>query len=808
MRRGLLICGLLALAVTPAAHGANVEVVVTLKSPPLAEVFARHGTLAFSSFARPNRLLLNAPASRDYLQRLETAQRSLQARIQTRIPRARVRWRFGVVLNGFAVVVPRSDLAKLSRVAGVEVWPSVGYHTLLDMTPQIIGAPTVWGPTLATAGQGVKIAIVDDGIDQTHPFFAPTDYTYPAGFPKGQTAYTTPKVIAARAFAPATPVYANAKLPFDPELSDHGIHVAGIAAGNNNTPTRSGPFRLSGIAPHAYLGNYKALGIPSEFGANGNSPELAAAVEAAVRDGMDVINMSLGEAEIDPSRDLVARALNAAADAGVVSAISAGNDFGELGFGSITSPGNAAKVISVAASSGGHGSPDVDNIADFSSAGPTPYSLTFKPDVTAPGQSVASAAPGGGFVESSGTSMSAPHVAGAAALFRQRHPTWTPSQIKSALVLTGDPVRNGGTAEVNPLREGGGRINLVRADQPLVFASPTNVSFGLLKPGATVQRTVSLADAGGGAGLWNVATSIAGAPLSLPAQATVPGLLPVRAVVPRNAREGEVTGFVVVSRDGARRRIPFWLRVERPRLRRDRHVALVRPGEYAANTSRGAARVSSYRYPDVLPGHAAFPVSLTGREIVYRVHIRRRIANFGVAVITRNRGVQVEPRVVRGGDENRLAGYTGLPFDQNPYRSGYGRHRLVAGVALPGPDVYDIVFDTPRGARSGAFRFRFWQGDIQPPSVRVLGVRNGFLELAVSDGGSGVDPLSLQARIDGDFVPVSFASGRARVSLAGDARGRHTLSFTASDYQEAKNMENVARILPNTRTLRTTFVRP
>ena len=111
------------------------------------------------------------------------------------------------------------------------------------------------------------------------------------GFPKGQTAYTTPKVIVARAFAPATPVYRNSRtLPFDPELSDHGTHVAGIAAGDNNTPTRTG-VRLSGIAPRAYLGSDKALGIPSQFGANGNSPELAAAVEAAVRDGMDVINL-------------------------------------------------------------------------------------------------------------------------------------------------------------------------------------------------------------------------------------------------------------------------------------------------------------------------------------------------------------------------------------------------------------------------------------------------------------------------------------------------------------------------------------
>ena len=446
-----------ALAFASAARAGNVEVVVTLKSPPLAEVFARQGTLAFSSFARPRRLLLSAPASRSYLQRLDFAQRALEARIHARIPDcpgALALWRRAQWLRRRRSSVRRSTSSH--AVEGLQVWPSIGYHTLLDMTPQIIGAPTIWGPTLATAGQGVKIGIIDDGIDQTHPFFAPAGYAYPAGFPKGQAAYTTPKVIVARAFAPATPAYANAKLPFDPELSDHGIHVAGIAAGNHNTPTRTGGFRLSGIAPRAYLGNYKALGIPSEFGANGNSPELAAAIEAAVRDGMDVINMSLGETEIDPSRDLVVTALNAAADAGVVSTVSAGNDFAELGFGSITSPGNAVKAISVAASSGGHGSPDVDNIADFSSAGPTPYSLTFKPDVTAPGRGVASAAPGGGFVESSGTSMSAPHVAGGAALLRQRHPTWTPAQIKSALVLTGDPVHNGGTAEVNPLREGGG----------------------------------------------------------------------------------------------------------------------------------------------------------------------------------------------------------------------------------------------------------------------------------------------------------------------------------------------------------------
>ncbi len=85
------------------------------------------------------------------------------------------------------------------------------------------------------------------------------------------------------------------------------------------------------------------LTIPTPgFGLNGNSPEIVAAIEAAVRDGMDVINLSIGEAEIDPSSDIVAAALDAAAAAGVVPVVAAGNSFGELGAGSITSPATSA----------------------------------------------------------------------------------------------------------------------------------------------------------------------------------------------------------------------------------------------------------------------------------------------------------------------------------------------------------------------------------------------------------------------------------------------------------------------------------
>jgi hypothetical protein len=200
-------------------------------------------------------------------------------------------------------------------------------------------------------------------------------------------------------------------------------------------------------------------------------------------------------------------------------------------------------------------------------------------------------------------------------------------------------------------------------------------------------------------------------------------------------------------------------------------------------------------------------VQLPGREVAYTVNLRKRYANFGVAVVSRPRGVTVEPRIVRGADENRLAGLTAFPFDANPYRPSEGIHRLISGVIRPAPGIYTIVFDTPAHGRTGTFAFRMWEGDTTPPAVRVLGVRGRSLELRVSDRGSGVDPRSLVAHIDGEDRLLSYANGLVRIPLAGLARGRHMLAFTAADFQEAKNNENVG-ILPNTRKLQRTFMIP
>ncbi|HVM56777.1 MAG TPA: S8 family serine peptidase [Gaiellaceae bacterium] len=803
-----------------AADGGLVEVVVTLPQPSLSEAILRDRGLAAHATVH-HRLNVRAPASVSYLRTLASAQRTLQARIRAAIPDAAVHWRYGVVLNGMAVVVPRSQLATLSRIPGATVWPSVTYHALrdastaLNRTPQLIGATTIWGPALATAGQGMKIAIIDDGVDQAHSFFDPTGYTYPAGFPKGNTAYTTPKVIVARAFAPASETWKYANTPFDPQYSDHATHVAGIAAGDHGTISNGprGRVAVSGIAPAAYIGNYKVLTVPTrDYGLDGNSPEITAGIEQAVKDGMDVINLSLGEPEVEPSRDIVVKALDDAADAGVVPVVAAGNDYEDAGRGSVGSPATAPEAITVAASSEGGSSP-ADEIASFSSGGPTPISLQMKPDVTAPGEGILSSIPPNNWDVWDGTSMATPHVAGAAALLKQRHPAWTVEQIKSALESTGDPVHVPDTlTEVASTREGGGRIDVPRADNPLIFTDPTGLSFGLVRRGSTVARELAISDAGGGPAPWTVAVTAQSTPRGVTLSANAPTVvagstITVTAATSADAAEGEATGFVTLTRGTDVRRVPYWFRVEAPQLGTDPHTALAGPGVYRGDTAGKASRVSSYRYPELgeAPG---VPTNLSGPEQVFRYDLTRPVENFGAVVVSHGVGVTVSPRIVEAGDENRLVGYTGLPVMLNPY-VGLPRPTPVVAAILPLTGEYDIVFDTPAGGKPGKFTFRFWVNDTTPPALRLLSgsVRRGAaLKVAVTDAQSGVDPGSLRARVDGKATRFTYERGVLVLRTARLSPGSHRLSVQASDYEEAKNMEDVGPVLPNTRTLQTSFV--
>jgi hypothetical protein len=431
----------------------------------------------------------------------------------------------------------------------------------------------------------------------------------------------------------------------------------------------------------------------------------------------------------------------------------------------------------------------------------------MKPDVTAPGADILSSVPGseGTWNTFSGTSMASPHIAGGAALLKQRHPTWTVEQIKSALVQTAVPAYTDSTRRVEAptTREGGGFVNLPRADNPLLFAAPTGISFGLVRPDAApLTQSVSLTDAGGGAGPWTVSlveqqTHDPGVTLAVTPTATVPGPLDVTLTVAPGARQADHTGFVVLTHGTDTRRIPFWFLVSVPKLSAPA-ATLPRAGTYKGDTARGKARVTAYRYPED-PGGAGLPTALPGPEQVFRVRIAKPVANFGV-VVTKG---GVDPRVVMAGDENRLTGYTGLPLDVNPYRDTYGNRRPVAGAVLPAPGSYDLVFD--QAGKGRPFSFRYWVDDTRPPTV-TLRTRTvapgGALEATATDAGAGVDPASIRARLDNTAVTAKLTGSRVTIRVpATVAAGSHTLVLSVADYQETKNMEDVARILPNTRTL-------
>ncbi|HYP13345.1 MAG TPA: S8 family serine peptidase, partial [Bryobacteraceae bacterium] len=271
-----------------------------------------------------------------------------------------------------------ADLLALPGVAYVEKLRPMELH--LNRGLELMNVPAAWGLVNGeqNAGAGVKIGILDSGIDHTHPAFRDDGFQFPAGFPKcqevrGECAYTNRKIIAARS-------YVNMLVGTDPETSrpddlsprdrvGHGTAVAMIAAGVRNT----GPATtVTGVAPKAYLGNYKVFGSPGVNGRYTFDDVLLQAIEDAVNDDMDIITVSLGAPAVwgprdsagDCSRDSGvpcdwrADAIEQATRLGLVVVMSAGNN-GSVAttypsYNSIQTPGTAPAGITVGASTNRH----------------------------------------------------------------------------------------------------------------------------------------------------------------------------------------------------------------------------------------------------------------------------------------------------------------------------------------------------------------------------------------------------------------------------------------------------------------------
>jgi minor extracellular serine protease Vpr len=175
----------------------RVRVIVRLALPPLA---ARGSSRRTARGTSARRLDLRSSSARAYLARLSRAQDAAVAELRRAIPQARADRRYRVILDGFAASLPVRSLPRLVKLPFVtRAYPSLTYAATLNDSPSLIGAPQ-FSRTTGDAGQGMKIAVVDTGVDQTNPFFDPAGYSYPPGFPKGSQKWTSPKVIVARSF--------------------------------------------------------------------------------------------------------------------------------------------------------------------------------------------------------------------------------------------------------------------------------------------------------------------------------------------------------------------------------------------------------------------------------------------------------------------------------------------------------------------------------------------------------------------------------------------------------------------------------
>ncbi|MGO1661761.1 MAG: S8 family serine peptidase [Canibacter sp.] len=326
-------------------------------------------------------------------------------------------------LPGASQVLPNYDVEGLDDEEPDPVEePTVPGKGEVTYGIETIGADDVW-QDYGVKGEGVRVAVLDTGVDASHPDIADKL----VGHDSGDPSYPGGWINFDRNGKPVT------SKPTDP--GSHGTHVAGTVLGGNTSGTQIG------VAPNAEL---MAANVLS---GGGSSAKIQAALQWVIApyDGngepagraADVINMSLGSPGYDPS---LIQALINIRDAGIFPAIAIGNDCSP---NETSSPGNIYEAFGV-------GMTNSNNDVDPGSCGgitewPEEISQQYhwpeefvKPDASAPGVRVFSAMPGGMHGESTGTSMATPHVAGAVALLRSAQAGLTVDQIEQAFEDTAD----------------------------------------------------------------------------------------------------------------------------------------------------------------------------------------------------------------------------------------------------------------------------------------------------------------------------------------------------------------------------------
>lgn len=563
-----------------------------------------HPSITTSTQERTAIIILDKPQTDQQIQQLIQPYKDIKLR--------RV---FHHALDGFSVEASPETLDKLSHsdTQIINVLPVITYQAQTEESVKIIGGEEVRsffdGNNDRLTGKGVTVGVIDTGVDYTHPDLE-------------------------RNYAGGRDLVDNDRDPMETlalgKATIHGTHVAGIIAANG---------KIKGVAPEAKIVAYRALGP----GGGGTTEQVLAAIDQAIKDKVDIVNLSLGN-DINGPDLPISLALNRAVDRGIVAVAASGNSGPDIW--SVGSPGTASKAISVGASTptlatpylliegsrdkfrieplegsakwaldrsadlaeGGIGRPDElkhakgkivvikrgvltfskkaenaqragakavliannmsggrfmgnldsqlnipvgaiskedgvilqtalkkqptsarvfvredsDQLADFSSRGPVTGTWEIKPDIVAPGVAINSTIPGG-YLSLQGTSMAAPHVAGACALIKQAHPDWTPEQIKAALMNTAKPIAKSNdfdrsnaagrqttserTRTRTPIRietpatqsdqepayyrtfeQGAGRIQVDEAIQATTLVTPSSLRFGKFTETSDVHK--------------------------------------------------------------------------------------------------------------------------------------------------------------------------------------------------------------------------------------------------------------------------------------------------------------------------------
>ncbi|MFI6609941.1 S8 family peptidase [Streptomyces sp. NPDC050507] len=383
-------------------------------------------------------------------------------------------------LRASTAVLDKDDAAEIGdaldskdALDGVKsIWLDGKVHAdALDRNLTQIGADSAW--QAGRTGKGVKVAVLDTGVDQTHADLA------------GRISETKD--------------FSGSGNTLDKQ--GHGTHVAATVAGSGAGAAGT----RSGVAPDADLIVGKVLGDDG----SGSDSSVIAGMEWAVAQGAKVVNMSLGSGPTN-GQDPVTQSLEAlATSSGTLFVVSAGNNGPNIS--TVSAPSIAPHALSVAAVDFTGGT------ASFSSRGPS-FNGTVKPEIAAPGVNIVAARAAGtnlGTVQSdpaytalSGTSMAAPHITGAAALLSQEHPDWTPDQIKHTLMGTTTAPQSGQSL----YDVGTGVVNLPAALKQTVVADTGAVDFGHLDvTDDTANRTVKLTNKGGAALTLNLTGTLAAA---------------------------------------------------------------------------------------------------------------------------------------------------------------------------------------------------------------------------------------------------------------------------------------------------------